>query len=155
MRISSPCPMAWGDLVGNDRVRYCGKCKLNVYNLAEMPPEEIEGLVRRTEGRLCGRLYLRGDRTASLRNCPTSARKSLIRTAGAFAAVLGLAAFAWFFRGLPGPDRSHLPTWVRDVVNLIDPEPPAPSYPYQVVGKICPPSPPPSGPAPGNPSAND
>jgi hypothetical protein len=144
LKISSPCPKTWEDLVGNDRVRYCGQCKLNVYNLAEMSSEEIEGLIRRTEGRLCGRLYLRGDRTASLMNCPTSARKQRIRRIVAVASVLALAAFAWIFRGMQGPDRSRLPAWVRDAVELIDPQPP--SHSYEIVGKICPPPLPPQPP---------
>jgi hypothetical protein len=58
LQISSPCPKSWDDLVGDHRIRYCGECRLNVYNLAEMPRVEVEALVRSTEGRLCGRLYL-------------------------------------------------------------------------------------------------
>ena len=48
LQISSPCPLSWENLVGDNRVRYCGQCKLNVYNLAEMSPEEVEQMpVRR------------------------------------------------------------------------------------------------------------
>ena len=65
LRISSPCPKSWDELVGDDKIRYCGQCRLNVYNLAEMPKEEVEALVRKTEGRLCGRLYMRGDKKAA------------------------------------------------------------------------------------------
>ena len=115
--------MSWDDLVGNDRIRYCGKCKLNVYNLADMAPPEVEAIVRRTEGRLCGRLYLRGDRTASLRDCPSTAKRAILRRIVATASVLFLALFATLFRSMEGPDRSGLPGWLQSIVALIDPKP--------------------------------
>lgn len=120
--ISSPCPKRWTDLVGNDRVRYCGNCKLNVYNLAEMKPAEVEALVRKTRGRLCGQLYVRKDRTAALRDCPTGRsgvlRRRIAKAAAAFLALaVGLA-----FRGMDRPDTSGLPSWVQAVANWIEPE---------------------------------
>ena len=129
--------MSWNDLAGNDRIRYCGKCKLNVYNLADMEPQEVEAIVRKTEGRLCGRLYLRGDRTASLRDCPSSAKRVFFRRIVATASVLALAVFGIVFRSMEGPDRSQLPPWLQQVVELIDPKPVRRSY--EMVGKICPP----------------
>ena len=141
LRISSPCPMAWNDLTGNDRVRYCGQCKLNVYNLAEMSDAEVDALVRKTEGRLCGRLFLRGDRTATLRDCQTARKQRLYRRLATIGAVVLLAGFGWLFRGMEGPDRSRLPDWVRAIVNMIDPEP-QPQPPRELVGKIACPKPP-------------
>lgn len=141
MRVSSPCPKKWADLTGDDRVRYCGDCKLNVYNLAEMSESEVEALVRKTSGRLCGRLFLRGDRTATIRDCPSSRSRGLLRTATAVGAVILLVGFGWLFRSMPTPDRSRLPDWVRFVVEMIDPEKPQPVY--ELVGKICPPPQPP------------
>jgi len=136
LRISSPCPMSWDDLVGNDRIRYCGQCKLNVYNLAEMEPQEVEAIVRKTEGRLCGRLYLRGDRTATLRDCPSTARRVVLKRVVATASVLFLALFATLFRGMEGPDRSGLPGWLQSIVQIIDPKPARRSS--MMVGEICP-----------------
>src|SRR5258708_33231425 len=136
LRISSPCPMSWDELVGNDRIRYCGKCTLNVYNLADMEPQEVEAIVRKTEGRLCGRLYLRGDRTASLRDCPSTARRIFIKRVVTVASVMILALFAFVFRRMEGPDRTQLPVWLQNVVELIDPKPVRRSY--EMVGKSCP-----------------
>jgi hypothetical protein len=48
---------------GDDRVRYCPECKLNVYNFSALSPREIERLVAQTEGRLCARYYQRADGT--------------------------------------------------------------------------------------------
>jgi hypothetical protein len=144
LRISSPCPMSWDNLQGDDRVRFCGKCSLHVYNLAEMSDEEVERLVLKTEGRLCGRLYLRGDRTATAVDCPESRirrRARILLTAGT---LLLLAATSWFFRTQVRPDRSGFPPLVREVLNFIDPESPA----LAPMGIICPRTPPPPTPPP-------
>ncbi|HEV3026513.1 MAG TPA: hypothetical protein VG457_03015 [Planctomycetota bacterium] len=135
--MSSPCPMSWEDLAGDDRIRFCDKCRLNVYNLADMESHEVEALVRRTEGRLCGRLYLRGDRTASLRDCPGAGKLRSLRRILWAASVLALAVFAGVFRNLEAPDRSGLPRWLQDAMALIDP-PPVPPPRRAVVGDICP-----------------
>ncbi len=106
--MSSPCPMRWENLTGNDKIRYCGRCKLNVYNLAEMGKDEVESLVRTTQCRLCGRLYLRGDRTASLRDCPQGrAGKLRRRLLKAFAGVCVV-----------------VPQWVQEIAAWISPEEP-------------------------------
>jgi len=34
VRIAAPCPADWDRMLGNDRVRFCGQCSLNVYNLS-------------------------------------------------------------------------------------------------------------------------
>lgn len=150
LRVSSPCPKKWEDLAGDDRVRYCGDCRLNVYNLAEMSRPEVEALVRNSRGRLCGRLYLRGDRTATRRDCPGARSRMLLRRAATVAGVLLLVAFGCLFRSLPGPDRTALPFWVRDLVNMIDPSYEEPA-PFEIVGIICPVNPP--APAPTAPPA--
>jgi hypothetical protein len=57
-------------MYGNDRMRFCGQCKLNVYNLSGMSREEAENLVMNAEGRLCVRFYRRSDGTIITENCP-------------------------------------------------------------------------------------
>jgi hypothetical protein len=113
--------MDWNDLVGDDRIRYCGKCRLNVYNLADMPRAEVEALVRSTEGRLCGRLYLRGDRTATAQNCRGYRARQLLRRWLTAAALLLLTGFTWVCRSSDGPDRTNLPSWARAVLDIDDP----------------------------------
>jgi hypothetical protein len=114
--------MDWNDLVGDDRIRYCGKCRLNVYNLADMPRAEVEALVRSTEGRLCGRLYLRGDRTATAQNCRGYRARQLLRRWLTAAALLLLTGFTWVCRSSDGPDRTNLPSWARAVLDIVDPK---------------------------------
>jgi hypothetical protein len=36
LRIASPCSANWDEMVGDNRQRFCGDCKLNVYNLSGM-----------------------------------------------------------------------------------------------------------------------
>jgi len=116
LKISSPCPRSWDSLVGSPRVRYCGQCRLNVYNLAEMSAREIEEIVRKTEGKLCGRLFVRKDETATVRNCPRSARRRLTAVACSVFALLVMGALAWCFTITNVPDRSIYPGWVQSLI---------------------------------------
>src|SRR6516162_8887116 len=36
LRVASPCPADWNAMQGDDRVRFCGQCEKNVYNLSAM-----------------------------------------------------------------------------------------------------------------------
>ena len=150
LRISSPCPKTWEELAGGDRVRYCGQCRLNVYNFAIMSRSEIEDVVRKTEGRLCGQLYLRGDRTVTARNCPATRGRTILKRAVRVAAVLLLAGFTWVCRTSERPSRAGLPEWLKVPLQMIDPEDPPPPRPVRLLGEIaCPPPPPPAkAPAP-------
>lgn len=150
--VSSPCPKKWSQLVGNDRVRYCGDCKLNVYNLAVMKPAEIGALVRRTSGRLCGQLYVRGDRKATLRDCPTGRAGVLRRRIRKVASAFLVLAFGLAFRGMDRPDTRNLPTWLQEVAHWIEPEKPQ-RLPVRMfalgeVSCVPPPPPVPTGTAP-------
>jgi len=40
LKISSPCRASWDDMDGDDRVRFCAECELNVYNIASMTEAE-------------------------------------------------------------------------------------------------------------------
>lgn len=96
VRIASPCSASWDAMTGTDTVRFCGECKLNVYNLSEMTAEEGTALVARAEGRLCVRLYRRSDGTTLTKDCPVGLRaavRRVSRAAGAaLATVFGLFA---------------------------------------------------------------
>lgn len=87
IRVASPCSADWNKMEGNDRVRFCSACQLNVYNFSAMTEREIRRLIQDHEGRrLCGRLYRRKDGTILTRNCPVGLRavvRRLSRVAGA------------------------------------------------------------------------
>jgi len=85
-------------MAGDERVRHCALCSLNVYNFAEMTREEVRELLMRTEGRVCARLYRRADGTLLTGDCPTglrAMRRRASRVAAALiAALCTLPAFA-------------------------------------------------------------
>ena len=86
-------------MAGDERVRYCPECKLNVYNFSEMSDADIENIVSHRNGRLCARFYQRSDGTMLTRNCPVGLRAIVRRVSGfasaALAAVISVSpAFA-------------------------------------------------------------
>jgi hypothetical protein len=91
VRIAAPCPASWENMAGDDRVRHCALCDLNVYNFAELTRDEIRELLARTGGRVCGRLYRRADGTLLTRDCPSgleAVRRRVSRFASAVMAAL-------------------------------------------------------------------
>jgi hypothetical protein len=154
LRISSPCPESWDEMPGDDRVRFCNRCSLNVYNLAVMSREEVDALVQSRRGqRLCGRLYMRGNRTATLRDCAGGRRVKLVRRAAALAVMLVIGAVSWMLRKVEEPDRSIHPPLIRKALNWIEPERTKPRR--MVMGELpAPPAPPPPAPpAPPGPNS--
>jgi hypothetical protein len=113
IRVAAPCPADWDRMIGSDRVRYCGQCKLNVYNLSEMSRREAEALIEQTEGRLCVRFYRRADGTVLNRNCPVGLRaikRRLSRVGTALVStLLGFFAGLGFDAGLnwQGPTANY------------------------------------------------
>src|SRR5262249_55448755 len=73
---------------GDDRVRHCSECDLNVYNLSEMTRAEAERLILIREGRLCVRFYRRSDGTILTQNCPCGLRVLIRRVSRIAAAIL-------------------------------------------------------------------
>src|SRR4051812_19138744 len=119
VRVASPCPANWDEMYGDDRKRFCGQCKLNVYNLSEMSRSEAESLLMQSEGRLCVKYYRRSDGTVLTRDCPVgwrAMRRRLSKTAtAAFSLVAGLMSGLFAFNWLKdeptaAPQRSLIPT---------------------------------------------
>lgn len=99
IRIATPCPAKWETMSGDERSRFCSLCSLNVYNISEMSAAEARELIRRTEGRLCARIYRRADGTVITNDCPTGVRALRARlwraAAAAIAMVLTLSTFGF------------------------------------------------------------
>lgn len=103
-KIASPCSADWNEMKGDDRVRFCGSCQKNVFNLSALTTAEAEALIREKEGNLCARLYLRDDETVITADCPVGVRKKwLSRVAGAAVACFGAAAAVLGYRLQPPP----------------------------------------------------
>ena len=91
VHIAAPCPADWDEMFGDERVRFCGQCHLNVYNLSEMSKAEAELLIGRNEGRLCVRYYQRRDGSIITQNCPVGLRaikRRISRIANALVSII-------------------------------------------------------------------
>ncbi len=90
LKVASPCSQDWNAMIGSERKRYCGECKLNVYNLSGMSRTEAENLVMNAEGRLCVRFYKRADGSVITEDCPVGWAKIKQRTRAYLTAVASL-----------------------------------------------------------------
>lgn len=91
IKIASPCSQNWDEMIGTERKRFCGECKLNVYNLSGMTRGEAENLLSNSEGRLCVRFYRRADGSVLTKNCPVgwqALKRRVSKTATACASLL-------------------------------------------------------------------
>lgn len=98
--VKSPCSQDWDSMVGNDRVRFCEHCSLNVHNISEMTRAQALLLANRSRGRLCVRYHSNVQKEIVTR-APGSRRLHQIGrrvsrfASGAFTATLSVsAAFA-------------------------------------------------------------
>jgi hypothetical protein len=109
INVASPCSQDWNAMIGTERKRYCGECKLNVYNLSGMSRAEAENLIVNSEGRLCVRFYRRDDGSILTKDCPVgwaAIKRRISRTAAAALSVLiglltGLGFAAFFSQTKP------------------------------------------------------
>jgi hypothetical protein len=68
--IPLPCTASWEKMTGNARVRHCGECNKNVYNLSAMREAEATALLEsHGEGEVCVRFYRRQDGTVLTSDC--------------------------------------------------------------------------------------
>ncbi|MCY1016413.1 hypothetical protein [Pyxidicoccus sp. MSG2] len=97
LTIATPCQMRWDEMTGDARVRHCGACRLNVYNVSEMSTSEVEALLQ-PGGSVCARVYRRSDGTVVTGDCRRVWREqraeatTLLGTAVTATAALSLLA---------------------------------------------------------------
>jgi hypothetical protein len=139
--VAAPCSADWNEMAGDEQVRFCSQCSLNVYNLSSMSKREAESLIARTEGRLCVRFYRRTDGTILTNNCPVglrAIRRRLSRiTTAIISAVLSFFAGLGIYAGLNEKDSAQLRT-TTGVLISDRPQQPAPpvtsSPPTEIMG---------------------
>lgn len=95
LTIATPCTASWDAMTGNDRVRHCGSCDLDVFNLSGMTRKEAQQLLAGT-GRVCIRLFKRFDGTVITQDCPTAIARARRRVASAIAMAVSLAGVSLF-----------------------------------------------------------
>ena len=142
LKIASPCSADWNEMYGNERKRFCGDCKLNVYNLSGMTSYDAENLLRNSEGRLCVRYFKRSDGSVIMADCPVGWAKVRQRlsvcTTAVFSLVISLMSGVFFV--------SLFSKWtvIGKRVNIPFVKP----TPYPLMGAVAIPSPTPK-PTPG------
>lgn len=72
--IAAPCPVQWEDMEGDHRVRLCGSCSRNVYNISDMTSSEAELFLATNGDTQCLRFYRRSDGMIMTDNCPRGLR---------------------------------------------------------------------------------
>lgn len=151
--IATPCTASWEEMSGDDRVRHCGICDLEVFNLSGMTRAQAESLLASRGPRLCVRLYRRHDGTVITQDCPEGIARLRRRMRRAAVAVAGVVAFfsAYAFAGIgvPRPRRApsagvfESPT-VHALFSIFSGRPPV-APPPPLMGSLPPPPPAPTG----------
>jgi hypothetical protein len=159
LQVVAPCNEDWNKMSGGDDIRFCAKCRQNVYNLSALTESQARELV---QGPVCVRFFHRGDGTVITRKCPPmmeAARRRLVALAAGVAGVLPLAAGFWgsvawlskLVHGRRDPEeemmglRSRPPTMGEPIPMKEEPPrvmmgaPPPP--PPRLMGKVVAPSP--------------
>ncbi len=142
LKVASPCSQDWDAMVGDNRKRYCGECKLNVFNLSGMSKTEAENLIMNAEGRLCVRFYKRADGSVITADCPVGWAKVKQRTkvyVTAFASLL----FSFFSAiGLVTALNKSNENMMGDIATSATPHrKPTPSNENKMMGAIAAPTP--------------
>jgi len=72
--IAAPCPVAWAEMDGDERKRFCSLCSLHVYNISQMKRKEAEDFLSENTDGVCLRLFRRSDGTLITKDCPVGRR---------------------------------------------------------------------------------
>lgn len=94
LQIASPCTASWEQMAGDARVRHCGGCNKNVFNLSAMPEAEAASLLaEQRAGGVCVRFYRRADGTVMTGDCgaPSAGAGAAWRTLPGLATAAMLA----------------------------------------------------------------
>lgn len=86
-------------MTGDDRVRACGTCKQQVYNLSNMTHAEAESLLRERD-HLCVRYFRRNDGTILTRDCSVGIPRAQRRRLAVVGAAAALASTLLIQRGV-------------------------------------------------------
>ncbi len=98
VKIATPCHASWDKMSGNEQVRFCNSCSLDVYNISEMTSDDAENLLKSSTGRICLRLYRRHDGTVITKDCPTGIARATRLFKRSIASVIGLVSFLGFYQ---------------------------------------------------------
>jgi hypothetical protein len=92
IEIQTPCSVPWDSMYGDERIRHCGSCRKNVYNVAELTRAQALELIASREP-VCLRIYRRPDGTVVTNDCWSRLRAA--RRRGLWALLVMLVIVAW------------------------------------------------------------
>jgi hypothetical protein len=105
----SPCPMKWDEFTGTERIRYCERCQLYIYNFDKVElPQAQEMVFKREEKKNCT-FFKRPDGKFMTVNCPEGLKRKrgvIIATAVACIALI-LMLFAASQAPPPKPESAQ------------------------------------------------
>lgn len=135
IKIASPCKMNWNEMKGDERVRHCGSCNMNVYSLAGLSREEAQDLLQKAAGgeRVCVRFRRRADGTVMTNDCPvgvSAIRRARLKIASLIAT---LASGAMWFSSQKSSASQPEPSSVSEPISQ--------PQPRHIMGKIQAPKP--------------
>ncbi len=97
IQIASPCPVSWESMSGDDRVRFCGSCEKNVFDLSKLSADAAVELIREKEGKICIQIFKRRDGTVLTEDCPKGLqrlRRGIVKRVACIAAAFGFLGIA-------------------------------------------------------------
>lgn len=94
IKLSFECPVLWSSMTGDERIRHCGQCDKNVYNVSEMNRAEAVEFLRNATEETCIQFYRRSDGSVMTEPCPSTIRKLRRATLRKVACVA--TAIGWF-----------------------------------------------------------
>jgi hypothetical protein len=134
LTVASPCPESWDRMHGDDRRRYCERCRLDVYNLSAMTTAEATALVERRTDRLCVRFVRSHDGKVMTSDCP---HRAVARRRGIFAALALLLVGLLYGGAVGGGEESIFVRRLRRVRPL-QPIVDRIFGPPEIMGDVCP-----------------
>jgi hypothetical protein len=145
IEIPTPCSVPWDSMYGDERIRHCGSCRKNVYNVAALTRAQAMDLIVSREP-VCVRIYRRPDGTVVTNDCWSRLRAARRRGMWAFLVMLvivGWAQLAAMFIGLAGLRRlvlSPMMGGAKAERTLPAPRPVAPAPPFEEAFPVPPPT---------------
>lgn len=96
IEVKDPCSQDWDEMTGNDEVRFCSHCNLNVNNLSAMTRKQALKIVRESNGRICVR-YVRHpvDKTPVFADRLHQITRRTVIAAGVLGASLSLSTLTY------------------------------------------------------------
>jgi hypothetical protein len=81
IRIASPCPVPWEVMYGDEKVRFCQRCRSHVYDFSAMTSAEVQERLAKieTRTRTCITFFQRSDGTMLTADCRWSRAQRLRR----------------------------------------------------------------------------